>query len=135
MSRIDERLDWGDVEITPATEYYHFHPGDVIDAEPVVARCVAAAEQAIDDRYRGLRTVVDVTPMARTPEQRDALARLEYLVDQEMAAPPYAALCGYDTGQLSTAAAENWYVFTRSSARGRCRFGSTPIRTPTCISR
>ena len=52
MSRIDERLDWGDVEITPATEYYHFHPGDVIDAEPVVARCVAAAEQAIDDGYR-----------------------------------------------------------------------------------
>jgi hypothetical protein len=44
--------------------------------------------------------------MARTPEQRDALARLEYLVDPEMAARPYAALCGYDTGQLSTAAAE-----------------------------
>ena len=106
MSRIDERLDWGDVEITPATEYYQFRPGDVIDAEPAVARCVAAAEQAIDDGYRGLRTVVDVTPMARTPEQRDALARLEYLVDQEMAARPYASLCGYDTGQLSTAAAE-----------------------------
>jgi anti-anti-sigma regulatory factor len=106
MSRIDERLDWADVEITPATEYYHFRPGDVIDAEPVVARCVSAAEQAIDDGYRGLRTVVDVTPMARTPEQRDALARLEYLVDQEMAARPYASLCGYDAGQLSTAAGE-----------------------------
>ena len=106
MSRIDERLDWGDVEIKPATEYYHFRPGDVVDAEPVVARCVAAAEQAIDDGYRGLRTVVDVTSMARTPEQRDALARVEYLVDQKMAARPYAALCGYDTGQLSTAAAE-----------------------------
>jgi anti-anti-sigma regulatory factor len=106
MSRIDERLDWADVEITPATEYYHFRPGDVIDAEPVVARCVAAAERAIDDGYRGLRTVVDVTPLARTPEQRDALARLEYLVDHEMAARPYAALCGYDAGQLSAAAGE-----------------------------
>jgi anti-anti-sigma regulatory factor len=106
MSQIDQRLDWGDVEITPATEYYHFRPGDVIDAEPVVARCVAAAERAIDDGYRGLRTVVDVTPLARTPEQRDALARLEYLVDHEMAARPYALLCGYDTAELSTAAAE-----------------------------
>ncbi len=106
MSRVDERLEWGGVEVSPATEYYHFRPGDVVDAEPVVQRCVAAAEQAIADGYRGLRTVVDVTPMARTPEQRDALARLEYLVDQEMAARPYASLCGYDTGQLSTAAAE-----------------------------
>ncbi|MDT5209712.1 MAG: hypothetical protein QOF67_2127 [Mycobacterium sp.] len=106
MSRIDERLDWGDVEMTPATEYYQSRPGDVIDAEPAVARCVAAAERAIDDGYSGLRAVVDVTPMARTPEQRDALARLEYLVDQEMAARPYARLCGYNTGQLSSAAAE-----------------------------
>jgi len=106
MSRIDDRLDWGDVEITPATEHYQFRPGDAIDAEPAVGECVAAAEQAIDDGYSGLRTVVDVTPMARTPEQRDALARFEYLVDHEMAARPYASLCGYDTGQLSTAAAE-----------------------------
>lgn len=63
-------------------------------------------EQAIANGYTGFRAVSDVTPLARTPEQRDTLTHLEFLVDRQMAVHPFSALCAYDLNALGTAAHE-----------------------------
>ncbi|WP_375482970.1 MEDS domain-containing protein [uncultured Mycobacterium sp.] len=107
MPAIREHLDSGLIEVLPADEYYPYHPGsDVIDADRAVDKYLAAAEDAIVNGYTGFRAVSDVTPVARTTEQRDALAALEYLVDQKMAVLPFSALCGYDTTRVGRAASE-----------------------------
>jgi anti-anti-sigma regulatory factor len=97
----------GDVRVTPADEYYPYQPGsNIIDAERAVANCLTATDRAISKGYTGFRTVGDVTSAARTPEQRAALAQLEYLVDQKLAVFPFSALCGYNMRQLGAAADE-----------------------------
>lgn len=107
MPGVAEHLDSGRIEAWPTGDYYVYCPGtDVIDAEGAVANYLDAVEQATANGYSGFRAVSDVTTVARTPEQRDALARLEYLVDQQMAVLPFSALCAYDIGQLGTAADE-----------------------------
>jgi hypothetical protein len=104
---VGEHLDSGDMEATPAEEYYTYLPGtDVIDADGSVAKYLDAVEQAIARGYTGFRAVSDVTSVARTREQRDALARFEYRVDQQMAVLPCSTLCGYDVSALGTAAEE-----------------------------
>jgi anti-anti-sigma regulatory factor len=107
MPGIGEHLDSGGIEATPAEEYYVYLPGtDVIDANAAVAKYLAAVEESIAKGYTGFRAVADLTPVARTPEQRDALTRLEYRVDQQMAVSPFSALCGYDISELGSAAEE-----------------------------
>jgi anti-anti-sigma regulatory factor len=107
MPGIGEHLDSGGMEATPAQDHYVQVPGtDVIDTDQVVAKYLAAVEQAIAKGYNGFRTVSDITPVARTHEQRDALARLEYRVDQQMAMLPFSGLCGYNISELGTAAEE-----------------------------
>lgn len=100
-------LDAGLVKVSSAGEHYAFRPGsDILDPEVAVAGYAAATAKAIADGYTGYRAVVDVTPVARTREQRDALAKLEYLVDQEMAVRPLSVLCAYNLSQLGATAAE-----------------------------
>ncbi len=107
MPGIGERLDSTGIEAIPAEDYYVYLPNsDVIDADASVAKYLAGVEQAIADGYTGFRAVSDVTPVARTAEQREALARLEYLVDQQMAVLPFSALCAYDMSELGVAATE-----------------------------
>jgi anti-anti-sigma regulatory factor len=107
MPGIGEHLDSGRIEVWPTDDYYVYCPGtDVIDADGALAKYLDAVNQAIAKGYSGFRAVSDVTPVARTPEQRDALARLEYLVDQQMAVLPFSALCAYDIDQLGAAADE-----------------------------
>jgi hypothetical protein len=107
MPGVGEYLDSGRIEVTPTEDYYVYLPGtDVIDAEASVVKYLAGVEQAVASGYAGFRAVSDVAPVARTPEQRDALARLEYLIDQHMAVRPFSALCGYDMRELGAAAEE-----------------------------
>jgi anti-anti-sigma regulatory factor len=107
MPGVRDQLDSGAIDAAPAAEYYTYYPGtDVIDPDAAVAKYVAAAEQALANGYTGFRAVSDVTAVARTREQREALARLEFLVDQRMAVSPFSALCGYDTVALGAAANE-----------------------------
>lgn len=68
-------------------------------------RYATAAIAAVADGYNGLRVVIDVTPVARTPEQREAQAALEFLGDRRISTLPVAALCGYNTAELGEAAA------------------------------
>jgi hypothetical protein len=105
MPAIGERL--GDIRVIPTKDHYVYRPGgDVVDAKRCLERYVWNAKQATANGYTGLRAVSDVTPVARTAEQRAALTGLEYLVDQKMAVEPFSALCAYDTSQLGLAAAE-----------------------------
>lgn len=90
-----------------AADYYVYQPNsDVLDADRSLAMYVAAAQSAIADGYSGLRAVVDATPVARSRAQRETLAELEFLVDQQMAVLPFAVLCAYDVTQLGSAADE-----------------------------
>lgn len=107
MPGIGDRPGSAGIQVIHVEEHYVFRPGsNVIDAERCVTKYLWCAEQAIANGYTGLRAVSDVTPVARTPEQRHALAALEYLVDQKMAVLPVSALCAYDTSELGPAAAE-----------------------------
>jgi hypothetical protein len=105
MPAIRERLD--SVVVKPSAEHYTFHAGsDVIDAEATMIEYLRATEKAVADGYTGLRAVVDVTAVSRTPAQRDEYARLEFLIDTKVVALPISLLCGYDAGQLGAGASE-----------------------------
>ena len=98
--------DTSDIKVTPAPEFYNVADGgDVVDPGAAVAARVAAVENAIALGYSGFRAVVDVTAMAARPEQRDAFAQFEFLIDQAMATLPVSALCAYDIGRLADEAA------------------------------
>jgi hypothetical protein len=84
-------LEDGQAGVCPASSFYRFRE----DSGIVDPDASAAA-----DGYTGLRIVADCTLMARTCEQREAFARYEYLLDQQMAPLPAAALCAYDLSRL-----------------------------------
>ncbi|BBY06881.1 MEDS domain-containing protein [Mycobacterium noviomagense] len=103
----DEQLRSGRIRVMPVEDSYEFYPdSDVVDAEATVAERVEATDQAIADGYRGLCTVNDAIELTRTPEQRDAWAAFEFLIDQRMPVLPFSALCAYDVNGLGRAAAE-----------------------------
>jgi hypothetical protein len=100
-------LDVTTVNVISAADYYVYQPGtDVLDAEAALGRYIATAQDAVHRGYTGFRAVVDVTAVARTATQRESLAELEFLVDQQMAVLPFSALCAYNVTQLGTAAKE-----------------------------
>lgn len=95
-----------EVDIKAVPEHFRFRAGgDVVDAESMVERYAAAAIASVADGYSGLRIVIDVTPVVRTPAQREAQAALEFLGDRRISTLPVAALCGYDIAELGDDAA------------------------------
>lgn len=97
----------GQIAVTPVAEHYRFVPGtDIVDAEATVADGVAAMKYVVEMGCSGCRAVVDGAVLVRTPEQRAAFARLEYLVDQKMAVLPFSALCAYNLTVLGDTAKE-----------------------------
>ncbi|MDT5324285.1 MAG: hypothetical protein QOF25_1437 [Mycobacterium sp.] len=66
---ITEHLQSGNLEVLSTADNYAFRPGtDVLDAEEALTRYLTTVKQALADGYSGFRAVVDVTPVARTPE-------------------------------------------------------------------
>lgn len=59
-----------------------------------------ATEQAVAAGYTGLRVAADATTLVRTPEQLDAFARYEHLIDRYMLTAPFSALCAYQRSQV-----------------------------------
>lgn len=90
---LDRLLAEGAVQVVPAGTLYG--SGGPFDPDSVVATYAAATERAVADGFRGLRVGADATALLGTPEQQDALARYEFLVDRYVAAHPLSALCGY----------------------------------------
>ncbi|MDI1464138.1 MEDS domain-containing protein [Catellatospora sp. KI3] len=75
-------------------------------ADPIlqVGAYARATEQALADGYDGLRVAADATSLVRTPDQLAAFARYEHLVDVYMTGNPFAAMCGYNRRELTSAA-------------------------------
>jgi anti-anti-sigma regulatory factor len=97
LGDLDRLLADGAVQLLSFQDVYG-PPGDPVDPERAVAAYAAATERALAAGFRGLRVGVDATDLAGTPEEQDALARYEFLVDGYMATHPLSALCGYDLG-------------------------------------
>lgn len=100
-------VDTRDVTVTPATEFYGVEDlGDVVEPDVALGLRAATLDEAIDSGYSAVRIVADPSLVNARPEQRDAFARLEFLIDQRMADSPITALCAYDITQLGDAAGE-----------------------------
>jgi anti-anti-sigma regulatory factor len=77
------------------------HPaGAVVDPALQVAAHRAATAEALADGYTGLRVVADVTTLVRSPDQVEAFARYEHLIDRYMLTAPLSAVCGYNRTEL-----------------------------------
>lgn len=107
MPAVAERPDADEIKVATPSEFYALAPGaEVIDPHAALDARVAAVEDAITNGYTGVRGVADATAMARTPQQRAAFARFEFLLDQYMAEQPVSGLCAYDLHRLGHAADE-----------------------------
>lgn len=95
-----ELLDAGRVGVYGLDECFRIGPDGIVDPQRTVALRLAAAEQALADGFSGVRAIHDATSLARTPQQREALVRLEHLIDRKMSVLPASALCAYDVAEL-----------------------------------
>lgn len=93
-------LESGQAGISDTAGYYQL-AGEVVDAEASIARRVDASANARAKGLKGTRIIGDCTAAARTTQQRDALARYEHLLDQQIIRQPMAALCAYNARALS----------------------------------
>lgn len=88
-----------DARLYTLDEFYVLgHRGVVLPEASIEARAACARAHG-----RPTRTVVDPTALVRTPEQREAFARFEFLVDVRMQQAGSAALCAYDAELLAPA--------------------------------
>ncbi len=69
--------------------------GEPVDPTEVIKRYAAATQEALADGYQGLRVSADVTDLVRGPEQQDAFARCEFLLERYSARHPLSAMCEY----------------------------------------
>lgn len=72
----------------------------VVDPPAQLAVYRAATEEALAEGYTGLRVVADDTSLVRTPEQLDAFARYEHLIDRYRQTAPFSAACGFNRAEL-----------------------------------
>ena len=92
--RLMARGGWG---VSPVDDFYCYRNGDrVVDPRRSVAARVEEVEEALTAGFTGLRIVADATAVVRRPEQVDAFARYEYLLEQAMTTLPASALCAQD---------------------------------------
>lgn len=77
-----------------------YPPGTVIESARLVQAYAAATEEALAAGFLGLRVAGEMTSLVRTPEQLDAFARYEHLVDRYMINEPLSGLCGFNKAEL-----------------------------------
>jgi hypothetical protein len=97
----DRLMARGGWAVFPVGDFYRYRNGDrVVDPQRSVAARVADVEQALTAGFTGLRIVADATAVVRSPEQVEAFASYEYLLDQAMTALPASALCAHDRARV-----------------------------------
>jgi ABC-type transporter Mla MlaB component len=74
--------------------------GTVVEPVGQAQAFVTAATQARMGGFTGLRVAADTTPLVRTPDQRDAFARYECMIDRCIASHPLSGMCAYDRQEL-----------------------------------
>lgn len=77
-----------------------YSTGSVVDPLDQVRAYSAATERAVAAGFTGLRVAADATALVRTPEQLDAFARYEHLIDRYMLTAPFSAMCAYQRSLL-----------------------------------
>jgi hypothetical protein len=115
---IDEALGTGAVQVASLDIQYPV--GAVVEPEGQVRSYAEATRAALADGFAGFRVAADCTPLVGTPEQLDAFARYEYLVDRYMADHPFSAMCAYAAG----------VVDDRAFAQVACMHPSTNSPSP-----
>lgn len=94
LDGLDALLASGRLVLSSLDEEYA--AGACVDPPAQVAHFGRLADEAVAEGYAGMRAAADVTALVRTPEQLDAFARYEHLVDRHMASHPVSGMCGYD---------------------------------------
>ena len=74
--------------------------GTVIEPGAQAQAFVTAATQARMLGFSGLRVAADTTPLVRTPDQLDAFARYECVIDRCIASNPLSGMCAYNRHEL-----------------------------------
>jgi anti-anti-sigma regulatory factor len=82
-----------DIRIISFDEIYR--AGEPVVPAEVMKKYAAATQEALADGYQGLRISADVTDLVRAPEQQDAFARFEFLLERYSSRNPLSALCEY----------------------------------------
>lgn len=59
-----------------------YRAGEPVVPAEVIKKYAAATQEALTDGYRGLRISADVTDLVRAPEQQEAFARFEFLLER-----------------------------------------------------
>jgi hypothetical protein len=96
--RLLARGGWG---VSPVDDFYRFRGADrVVDPGRSVAVRIDEIEHALEAGFTGLRIVADATAVVRSPEQVEAFARYEYLLDQALTTLPAGALCAHDSARV-----------------------------------
>jgi len=73
-----------------------------VEPSAQVEAFAGALAEALAAGHTGLRVVADATALVRTPAQRQAYGRYEYLVDRFMAGRPVTGVCAFDRRELDT---------------------------------
>jgi len=96
--RLMARGGWG---VSPVDDFYHYRGGDRgVGPQRSVAARVEEIEHALDAGFAGLRIVADATAAVTRPEQVEAFARYEFLLDRAMSTRPASALCAHDGAEV-----------------------------------
>lgn len=77
--------------------------GAVMEPVGQLDTMTAATADALAAGFGGLRVAVEATPLVRTRDQLDAVARYEHLVDRYMIDHPLSVLCGFNRAELGQA--------------------------------
>ncbi|MGW5049606.1 MEDS domain-containing protein [Actinokineospora sp. NPDC004072] len=99
-----ELADLPGLRVAAVEDFFDFD-GDAVDPAATVRKRLRAVDAAVADGRTGLRSVVDATAVALTPEHRAAYARFEYLMDQQMSTRPVSAACAFDLDRMGRSAA------------------------------
>ena len=86
-------LTRADIRVISFDEIYR--AGEPVVPAEVMKKYAAATQEALVGGYQGLRISADVTDLVRAPEQQDAFARLEFLLERYSSRNPLSALCEY----------------------------------------
>ncbi|MEV0682116.1 MEDS domain-containing protein [Actinosynnema sp. NPDC050436] len=96
---LDRALGEGSARVASLDATYPV--GTVIDPVQQVRAYTRATEEAVQEGYTGLRVAADCTSLVGTPEQVEAFARYEHLIDHYMADRPFSAVCAYDRTRVA----------------------------------
>jgi anti-anti-sigma regulatory factor len=96
---LDRFIDVGPLLTTEALRIISsdeiYRVGEPVDPAEVMNKYAAATQEALTDGYQGLRIGADMTDLVRAPEQQDAFARFEFLLERYSSRHPLSVLCEY----------------------------------------